>query len=107
MPQQVEGEFCVQQEEVPLVYGEQWCNARQDGRKVIFKCADGTFGCILAVHVWWDQLDCAVIGGNGTLEGLAGFIARNVEGWLVACGDESGKDVVVSSNVVGIYFGGI
>jgi hypothetical protein len=95
----------MRQQEIPSVGLEQWCSSGKDGKEVIFKYMDGVFGCVAAVDVGWDQLQGAVIVGNGLLEGCAGFIVYYVEFRLAACGGEPCKDVGVGSNVKGILFG--
>ena len=38
-------------EHVPPIGREQWCDAGDDGKKVVFKCANGAFGGVAAVDV--------------------------------------------------------
>ncbi len=66
------------EQQVPAVGGKHGISSGYDGEEMIFECADGTFGGIATMDVWWDQLYFAVIGGDCTLKGGAGFIIHDM-----------------------------
>ena len=72
----------MREEQVPVVGREGRINTGEDGQEVCFKCSDGPFCGIAAVHVGWHQLVFAFPGGgDGVLVGVAGFVVEDV------CGD--------------------
>ena len=56
-----------------------WSYASEDGKKVRFKCSNGSFCCIVPVHVRRYQLELKFPPvPNGCLVILATFIVQNV-----------------------------
>ena len=59
MPQQIEGEFCLWEQLVPLADGEVVVNADKDEYEVCFEIFDGYFSDVAAVAVWLDKFESA------------------------------------------------
>ena len=76
--QQVQGELSLREEEVPPVSRKGGRHASQNGKEVIFECADGAFRRVAAVHMGWHQLEGAVVVDNGLAECAATFIVHDV-----------------------------
>ncbi len=78
MSEEVDCEFCLQEEEVPPVGGEGGVNAGEDRNEMGFECSDRAFGGVVAVHVGWDQLVGAVphVSDVPSIVG-AGFVVEN------------------------------
>jgi len=52
--------------------------------EMVFKCADGTFGCIAAMDVWWHQLKINVYHCKEILEDGGHFIIQVLKVWSQA-----------------------
>ncbi len=72
---------------------------------MVFEGADGTLRCIPPMDVGRDQLEGAIVRGDGTLEAEAGLVVEYVDGGLAVHSSESCKDVVVGSNAMCVLFG--
>ena len=73
---------------------------------MVFEGADGTFRCIPSVDVGRDQLEGAVVSGDGVLEAEAGLVVKYVDRGLAVDGSEVCVDVPVGGNAVSVLFGG-
>ena len=49
------------------------------GAKVIFECADGTFGGVVAVGVWGYKLEVNILFVEGYLHGVGALVVKDVE----------------------------
>jgi len=54
-------------------------SAAKPSNEVVFKSVNDTFGGILPMHVWLDQLVINVFHGEEILKGSGGFIVQLVE----------------------------
>jgi hypothetical protein len=104
--EKVEGEFRLGKEEVPSVRGKWRHHAGEGGQEVVFEGADGTFCCIPLVDVGRDQLEGAVVSGDGALETEAGLVVKYVDRGLAVDGSEACVDGLVGDNAVSVLFRG-
>ena len=93
-------------EEVPAVGRKRrWCS-REYGEKMVFECTDGSFRCVASMDMRGNELELALVGGDGPLECEACFIVHDVNGGRSPDGLEAGKHVVVCRDTMTVVFGG-
>jgi hypothetical protein len=73
---------------------------------VSFEPANGSFCFVAAVHVGWDELECAFVGiFDGKFVGWAGFVVQDLLFEIDAVGFETSHDFVVCRNVMMVGLG--
>ena len=101
LAEEVQGEFGLREELVPEEVGEGIGDAREDGKEVSFRSADGAFGYIAAMDIWQDKPGGAVplVNDSATILGAI-LIVEDLEINAVALGFEARHDAVVGSNAM-------
>ena len=66
-------------ETVPLLGGEVGFVRGDSSAKIIFECADCTFGGVAAVVIWGDKLEVDVLLVEGFLHGTGALVVEDVE----------------------------
>jgi len=59
---------------IPKVKRKVLVSATEASDEMVFKSADGTFGGIAVMHMWWDQLEIHILSHQKIFEGLRCFI---------------------------------
>jgi len=77
--EEVQGQLSLGEEMVPEVNGEQFVGAAESTNEVIFEGANGAFGSIAPMDMWWDQLKIDVLGCHIILEGMGCFAVQLLE----------------------------
>ena len=103
--QQVESEFGVREEEIPSIAGIGSWRAGKYSQEMVLKCADGAFSCIAAVNMRWHELVAAAIVCDGLAEGATALVVHDMDSGWTASGAKVGKEGLVRSNAVCIFFG--
>ena len=103
LAEEVQGEFCLQEELFPQEFGEGIRDARKDGKEVEFESADGAFGYVGAMDIRRDKLESAVpIFNDGVTIIGAGLVVEDLEINSVAFGLEGRNYYVVGSNAMAV-----
>ena len=76
---QVESEHCLGGETVPLLGGEVGFARGESSAKMIFECADRTFGGVAAVGILGDKLKVDVVIAEGLLHCTGALVVEDVE----------------------------
>ncbi len=106
MPEEVEGELSLQEEQVPQVWWKCWVDSSKDGNEVILEGSDGAFGLIATMHVWRDKLELGMPRKGACLfEGSAGFVVHDLEINRQTSCSQTSHDNVVGSKTMGIALG--
>ena len=65
-------------ETVPFLGGKFGVARGKSSTKIIFECADRTFGSVSAVGIWGDKLEADVVLAEGLLHGTEELIVEDV-----------------------------
>ena len=71
-----------------------------------FEGANGPFGCIASIDMWWYKLEHAVVVSDGLSKGGADFVVHGVQVRGLVSVFEASIDGLVCANAVCILFGG-
>ncbi len=106
MPDEVEGELSLQEEQVPQIWWKRWVNSSKDGNDVILEGSDGAFGPVAMVHVRRDKLELGTPRkGDCLFEGSSGFIVYDLEINRQTPCSQTSHDDVVGSKTMSIVLG--
>ena len=78
LAEEVEGDDGLRDEKVPLVCRVSGIGTGDDGKEVIFKRSDCSFGGVSTVDVGWDQLESVPVRRDGIFICFAGFVIKDV-----------------------------
>ena len=74
--EQVESKHCLGDETVPFLGGEVGVSRGKSSAKIIFECADHTFGGVAAVGICGDKLEVDVVLAEGFLQGTGSLLGN-------------------------------
>ena len=77
--EQDESEDFLGDEPVPFLGGEVGFARGKSSAKIIFECADRTFGGVAAVGIWGDKLEVDVALAEGFMHGTRALVVEDVE----------------------------
>jgi hypothetical protein len=95
-PEQVEGQSRLREETIPFAERELGVNGAEDGDKMVFEGANGTFSSIGTVFFGWDSLILDLVLHESILEVLRAFIVQDME---------VGGMTLMHKNLVGLFPG--
>jgi hypothetical protein len=108
LPEEIEGEFSLWEQEVPKVRWNGRINASQDCQEVVLECGNGVLHSIAAMHVWRDKLEGGILlKGDGIFLSRAGFVIRDLEIHGEPTGCQASHDSVVGGNAVAVLAGNV
>ena len=65
---------------IPFLGGKVGVARGESGAKIMFECADCTFGGVAEVGVRWNNLEVNVVLAEGFLHGVGALVVKDVEG---------------------------
>ena len=105
MPEEVDGQLCLRQEEVPSVWWKRRVDTGQNGDKVGLERLDGSFSFVATVHVGWDKSVGAFMGFDGQLVSFTGFVIQLLLGDMNVAGFEASHDFVICGDAMMVGLG--
>ena len=73
---------------VPEVEREVFVGAAEPGNKMVFECANGSFGGVSSVDMWWHELEGDLLIMEELFENFGGFVIEALQEWSEAFGDK-------------------
>ena len=103
LSEEVQGEFCLQEELFPQEFGEGIRDAGKDGKEVGFESVYGAFGYVGAMDIRQDKLESAVpIFNDGVTIIGTSLVVGDLEINSVAFGLEARNYAVVGRNAMAV-----
>ena len=92
---EIQRDFGLWQELVPVVHWKCFIGGAQHGDEVVLVRSDTAFSCVPAVTVRWDQLEIDVLELHMALHVKGCFVVKALELWSEATRGKSGGELFV------------